>query len=421
MRVELISTGTELLLGEIINTSAVYLSEELNQLGYSVLFQTTVGDNEERLKEVYSIALERSDIVITTGGLGPTEGDITKHVMADLLDQELVLDAPSLAKIEEMFARRNAVMSKNNIRQAMVPKSATPLENNYGTAPGIWMETDRGKLVIQLPGPPYEMRKMFKEQVEHRLREKYGVLGEIYSMSLQTIGISESVLAETLNDLIVSQTNPTIALLSNSHNQGIRVRLTAKGKSHEEAQEITEVLEREIRSRLQSFIWGVDNEDLAGKVGQLLRKRKETLAVAESCTGGFLGYRLTSQSGSSDYFSGGTICYSNAAKIRDCGVSSKSLAQNGAVSPEVAVEMSQGIAEHFESDWGIGITGVAGPTGGTEEKPVGLVYISIWHRTWKEAKVESFVFNGERDQVRRRSAQNALFMLFSELGGMNHD
>lgn len=414
MKVEIISTGTELLLGEIVNTSAVYLSEKLNQMGYSVLYQTTVGDNEERMKEVYTIALNRSDIVITTGGLGPTEGDITKHVMADLLNRELYLDDKSLKQIEEAFSRRNSHMTSNNIRQAMIPEGAEILKNLHGTAPGIWLEKDN-KIVIQLPGPPFEMKKMFELQVQPRLEKRFGILGEIFSISLQTLGVSESLVAEKLHDLIVSQTNPTIALLSNKRNMGIRIRLTAKGKNSIEVSELIKPLEFEIRNRLGEYIWGVDEESLSSKVGEKLKERKETVAVAESCTGGFLGYRITSLPGSSQYFLGGTICYSNEAKMRDCGVAKETLERVGAVSEEVAGELAKGIATHFESDWGIGITGIAGPDGGTEEKPVGLVYIGIWHRNWEKSEVLRFIFNGERDQVRQRASQNALFFMLQKL------
>lgn len=414
MKVEIISTGTELLLGEIINTSAVYLSERLNQMGYSVLYQTTVGDNEERMKEVYAIALTRSDIVITTGGLGPTEGDITKHVMADLLHRELYLDEVSLQQIEASFKRRNSQMTANNIRQAMIPKGAEILENLHGTAPGVWLESE-GKIIIQLPGPPFEMKKMFELQVKPRLEKRYGILGEIFSVSLQTLGISESLVAEKLHDLIVAQTNPTIALLSNKKNMGIRIRLTAKGKNSAEVFDLIKPLAAEIRNRLGEYIWGVDEESLSSKVGTELKKRKETLAVAESCTGGFLGYRISSLPGSSEYFLGGTICYSNEAKMHDCGVAKETLERVGAVSEEVAEELARGTASHFDSDWGIGITGIAGPDGGSEEKPVGLVYIGIWHRNWKKSEVLRFIFNGERDQVRQRAAQNALFFMLQKL------
>ena len=415
MRVEIISTGTELLLGEILNTSAVYLSERLNEMGYSVLYQTTVGDNEDRMKEVYSIALKRSDIVITTGGLGPTEGDITKHVMADMLQKELYLDESSLERIEENFRRRNSHMTLNNRRQAMMPTGADVLENQHGTAPGVWLETEDHKIIIQLPGPPFEMKKMFELQVKKRLEQKFGILASIVSTSLQTIGISESSIAEELHDLIVAQTNPTIALLSNKRNMGIRIRLTAKGQADEEAIEMIRPLEREIRKRLEEYIWGIDEESLSGKIGGILASSNQTLAVAESCTGGFLGYRLTSIPGSSVYFLGGTICYSNEAKIRDCNVSERTLIQVGAVSEEVAGEMAQGIAYHFKSDWGIGITGIAGPEGGTEEKPVGLVYIGIWHKSWEKPEVRRFIFNGERDQVRERATQNGLFFMLQKL------
>jgi len=417
MRVEIISTGTELLLGEIINTSVVYLSEKLNQMGYSVLYQTTVGDNEERMKEVYSNALKRADIVITTGGLGPTEGDITKHVMAELLEKSLLLDTESLNRIEAIFHRRNSKMSQNNTRQALIPEDGEAIRNDHGTAPGVWIETEDKKIIIQLPGPPFELKKMFEDQVCPRLEKRFGILGQIFSVSLQTIGISESALAEELHDLISKQTNPTIALLSNKKNQGIRIRLTAKGKSHDEAADLIVPLEAEIRSRLKDVIWGIDDESLARKIGEKLMQCNETLAISESCTAGLLGYQISGQPGSSKYFLGGTICYSNEVKLRDCGVCEETLAQVGAVSSEVAGEMAVGISKHFQSDWGIGITGIAGPDGSTAEKPLGLVYIGIWHRDWNAPEIRKFIFNGERDQVRQRAVQNGLFFMFQKMSG----
>ena len=342
MRVELISTGTELLLGEIVNTSVVYLSERLNELGYSVLYQTVVGDNEERMKEVYSAALERADIVITTGGLGPTEGDITKHVMADLLGLKMELRDDCKEQLEVLFARRNQKMTLNNLRQATMPAGAIALENRHGTAPGVWIETGDEKIVVQLPGPPFEMKKMFELQVKDRLAARYGQLGQIASLNLHTVGIGESTIAEQMHDLITAQSNPTIALLSSKKNLGMRIRLTAKGENFEKAMELIRPLEKEIRDRFGEYIWGVDQENLPEKVSEFLKMHGETVATAESCTGGLLGYRLTEVGGSSDYYLGGVTCYSNESKMRECNVSAETLANYGAVSEETAVNWPKG-------------------------------------------------------------------------------
>lgn len=415
MRVELISTGTELLLGEIVNTSVVYLSERLNELGYSVLYQTVVGDNEERMKEVYSVALKRADIVITTGGLGPTEGDITKHVMADLLGLKMELRENCKKQLEALFARRNQKMTLNNLRQATMPAGAIDLENDHGTAPGVWIETVDGKIVVQLPGPPFEMKKMFELQVKDRLTARYGELGQIASLNLHTVGIGESTIAEQMHDLITAQSNPTIALLSSKKNLGMRIRLTAKADNFDQAMDLIRPLEQEIRNRFGEYIWGVDQETLPEKVSELLKSHGETVATAESCTGGFLGYRLTEVAGSSEYYLGGAICYSNEAKMRECNVAAETLATYGAVSEETAGELAKGIRERFDSDWGIGITGISGPDGGTDEKKVGLVFVGFSHRTSEKPEVVRYLFNGDRDQNRQRATQSGLFHFLKKL------
>ena len=415
MRVELISTGTELLLGEIVNTSVVYLSERLNELGYSVLYQTVVGDNEERMKEVYSAALERADIVITTGGLGPTEGDITKHVMADLLGLKMELRDDCKEQLEALFARRNQKMTLNNLRQATMPAGAIALENRHGTAPGVWIETGDEKIVVQLPGPPFEMKKMFELQVKDRLAARYGQLGQIASLNLHTVGIGESTIAEQMHDLITAQSNPTIALLSSKKNLGMRIRLTAKGENFEKAMELIRPLEKEIRDRFGEYIWGVDQENLPEKVSELLKMNGETVATAESCTGGFLGYRLTEVGGSSDYYLGGVTCYSNESKMRECNVSAETLANYGAVSEETAGELAKGVRERFDSDWGISITGISGPSGGTDEKKVGLVFVGFSHRSLEKPEVVRYLFNGDRDQNRQRATQSGLFHFLKKL------
>ena len=415
MRVELISTGTELLLGEIVNTSVVYLSERLNELGYSVLYQTVVGDNEDRMKEVYSAALERADIVITTGGLGPTEGDITKHVMADLLGLKMELRDDCKEQLEALFARRNQKMTLNNLRQATMPAGAIALENRHGTAPGVWIETGDEKIVVQLPGPPFKMKKMFELQVKDRLAARYGQLGQIASLNLHTVGIGESTIAEQMHDLITAQSNPTIALLSSKKNLGMRIRLTAKGENFEKAMELIRPLEKEIRDRFGEYIWGVDQENLPEKVSELLKMNGETVATAESCTGGFLGYRLTEVGGSSDYYLGGVTCYSNESKMRECNVSAETLANYGAVSEETAGELAKGVRERFDSDWGISITGISGPSGGTDEKKVGLVFVGFSHRSLEKSEVVRYLFNGDRDQNRQRATQSGLFHFLKKL------
>lgn len=403
MVVEIVTTGTELLLGQIVNTNSAYLAAELNKLGLDVLYQTTVGDNRDRMRNALSIALDRSDIVITSGGLGPTQGDITKEVSASLFDRELSLHQPSLDNIKQICAFRGYPMTSNNVRQAMVPNGAIVLDNACGTAPGIILEHN-GKIIINLPGPPFEMKDMFTRKVIPYLTEKYGVEATILSKVLNTFGIGESTLEEKIKDLILSQSNPTLALLARPGE--VIIRITAKAALKSEAQRMIDVLEREIRSRIDEYIFAVDDITMEEIVGDLLKESHMTISCAESCTGGLLSSRLTDVAGSSAYLYGSVISYDNEVKISELKVPRHILETVGAVSEETAIAMAEGIKNKFGTSIGIGITGIAGPDGGSDEKPVGLVYIAIAGELG--TKCYKNQFKGKRTAIKYRATQTAL-------------
>ncbi len=411
MKVEIVSTGTELLLGEIVNTNFQYLAGRLNALGFDVLYETTVGDNYGRMKDVLAHALERADIVITSGGLGPTQGDITKEVTADLLQKPLFMDKEILSDLEKFFAFRGICMPQNNAKQAMVPQDGIVLPNKCGTAPGILIEHDN-KIIANLPGPPRELKDMFEKQLAPWLINKYGQQGVIYSYTLKSAGLGESTVAEKLADLISEQSNPTIALYARQGD--IRIRITAKADDEETAKRLTSDLADKVRGRLDS-IYGEGDDTLASVLGDTLRERQLTISIAESCTGGLVSNMLTDIAGSSGYFNGAAVTYSNQAKQDILGVNMADLSTYGAVSAEIAAQMAEGAARHFNSNLGIGITGIAGPGGGSEEKPVGTVYIAICfsgHTTTKR-----HTFSGQRADIKLRTASMAMLDAIKTIKG----
>jgi len=404
--VELVSTGTELLLGQIVNTNAAYLARKLNELGFNVYYQSTVGDNRERMAKVLASALERADIVITTGGLGPTQGDITKEVTAQVLGRKMYLHEDSLKTIKCFFANRGLEMTENNARQAFMPEGAIVVANYRGTAPGVIIEIPGPppKTVINLPGPPHELEHMFETSIIPYLNRRFGSQGVIVSTVLRTIGLGESSLEDRIKHLVKAQSNPTLALLARGGE--IHVRITAKAQTREEALRLIEPLRNELWGYIGQFVFGTDEDTLESVVGALLTKNNLTLAVAESCTGGMISKLLTDVPGSSSYFIGSAVCYSNRLKTMLAGVPEEIIAEHGAVSPETASAMAKGIRKSTGADIGLGITGIAGPGGGTPDKPVGLVYIAVdgSHGTI----VKKNIFAGQRDGIRQRSSLTAL-------------
>ncbi len=403
MIVEIVSTGTELLLGQIVNTNAPYMARRLNEVGFDVLFQSTVGDNRVRMTQVLSTALARVDIVITTGGLGPTQGDITKEVTAELLGRPMHLHAPSLENIKSFFASRRLTMTDNNVRQAMIPEGAIVLDNARGTAPGVVIATDKNT-VIHLPGPPHEMEHMLENAVIPYLRERFGLQGTILSKVLRTYGLGESSLEERIKDYIKCQGNPTIALLA--RNAEIHVRLTAKASSEAEARALIAGLERQLRERIGEYIFGENEDTLEAVIGRYLTAKNLTLALAESCTGGLVTSRITDVPGSSAYLAGTVVCYSNEIKSSAVGVPAEIIAAHGAVSAETAKAMAEGIRARFGTDLGVSITGIAGPGGAVPGKPVGLVFIAVAGPAGTSCFEHNFT--GQRSFIKHRTALAAL-------------
>lgn len=404
MVVELISVGTELLLGNIVNTNAAYLAEKCAFMGFSCYHQTTVGDNKERLKNAINMALKDSDIVILSGGLGPTEDDLTKETAAEIFDLPLEMNEEVKQKIEEYFAKNNKDIPDNNWKQAMIPNGAIVLNNENGTAPGVIMEKD-GKIMILLPGPSVELVPMFEEQVMPYLFEKTNAV--IVSQIVKICGISESEIENQIRDL-TSGTNPTVATYAKTGE--VHIRVTAKEETEKAAVKLVKGVVKELKSRFGGNIYTTKNEEtLEESVVDLLLKNELTLATVESCTGGMVAARIINVPGASDVYKEGFVTYSNKAKKLRIGVNKRTLKKYGAVSEETAKEMSRGGCFFSKADVCIATTGIAGPGGGTEEKPVGLVYISC--TVCGETEVKEFHFKGNRRKVRENATAQALTML----------
>jgi len=405
MKAEIIAVGTELLLGQIANGNARYLSEKLAELGIDVYWHATVGDNAVRLTEALKTALARVDLVVLCGGLGPTMDDLTKETVADVLGLPLEADQEWENHLQQFFSSLGRYMTENNRKQALVPRGAKILLNEHGTAPGLWLEHGQ-QLLVLLPGPPRELEPMFTQEVAPRLAE-YAGSEPIISRVLRVAGLGESTMEDVIADIVTTQTNPTIAPLA--HYTEVHLRLTAKSGSREEAEKMLDGLEERIRERLGTAIFGRDEESLAEAVAKILLGKKLTLAVAESCTGGLLSTMLTSVPGSSAYFLQGLVTYSNRAKMDLLGIKPALLREHGAVSAEVAKAMAENVRRRAASDLSLAISGVAGPDGGTEEKPVGLVYIAL--ATPQKLDCRKLTFLGTRESIRERAAVTALNLL----------
>ncbi len=404
MIVEIISTGTELLLGHVVNTNASFLARQLNELGFDVFYQSTVGDNCERMKSVLQTALERADIIITSGGLGPTQGDITKEVIAQLCEKKLQLHQESLEKIEAYFAGRGIRMPQNNLRQAMLPEGCLVMENEVGTAPGTILSY-REKWIISLPGPPHELEHMFRQGVAPFLARQFKRQGQILSHIIHTYGIGESLLEEKIMDFIKAQSNPTIALLAKEGE--IIIRLTAKADDEKSANDLLRELECRLRERIGRYIWGTGDDKIEEVLASLLQKEGMKISLAESCTGGLASHWLTNISGSSSYLKGTLVCYSEASKTKHLAVPTEMIEAHGVVSREVATRMAQGALTMFDADLAIGITGWAQQSPQTDD--AGHICIAVASAEGK-SRSEAFVFRGERLTVKSRAAKAALHL-----------
>ncbi|BAY10788.1 competence/damage-inducible protein A [Calothrix sp. NIES-2098] len=374
MSAEVICVGTEMLLGDILNSNAQFLAKQLAQLGIPHHYQTVVGDNPERIKQVIEIATSRAQILIFTGGLGPTPDDLTCETIADFFGAALVESAEIIEDITQKFAQRGRAMTVNNRKQALIPQGAEILPNPTGTAPGIIWQPRPNVTIFTFPGVPSEMYRMWEETAVPFLKSQGWGKEIIYSRSLRFWGIGESALAEKVAPLL-DLPNPTVAPYAG--NGEVRLRVSAKAPSQAAATDLIAPIEKQIKEIAGLDYYGVDSETLASVVGKLLQASGETLSVAESCTGGGLGQMLTEISGSSEYFWGGVISYDNSVKVGLLGVNPDDLAKYGAVSATVAEQMAMGVKTRLSTTWGLGVTGIAGPTGGTETKPVGLVYIGL--------------------------------------------
>lgn len=374
MTAEIICVGTEMLLGDILNSNAQYLAQQLAQLGIPHYYQTVVGDNPERLKEVIEIAASRVQILIFTGGLGPTPDDLTCETIADFFGVPLKERADIIEDIAEKFAQRGRVMSANNRKQALIPQGAEILPNPTGTAPGIIWQPRPGLTIFTFPGVPSEMYQMWTQTAVPFLKSQGWGKEIIYSRSLRFWGIGESALAEKVAPYF-NLTNPTVAPYAGKGE--VRLRISAKATDSTTAEALITPIEKQLIEIAGLDYYGANDDTLASVVGNLLRSSGETLSIAESCTGGGLGQMLTEIPGSSDYFWGGVIAYDNSVKIGLLGVNPEDLEKFGAVSAIVAEQMAAGVKNRLSTTWGLSITGIAGPTGGTETKPVGLVYIGL--------------------------------------------
>lgn len=405
MTVELICVGTELLLGNIVNTNAAFISEKCAMLGLSMYYQSVVGDNEGRLEELLKTAWKRSDVVILSGGLGPTQDDLTKETAAKVMGRQLVEDARARKEIENFMARRSRSITKNNWKQAMVPEGSIVLYNPNGTAPGIIMEEGK-KCMILLPGPPNELVPMFEEQVYPYLHQMQPEV--ICSKMVKLCGIGESSAETKILDLIESQTNPTVAPYAKTGE--VHLRITAKADSEELAYDLIEPVEQELQARFGDLIYTDKPEvTLEMAIYQLLKANRLTVTTAESCTGGLLAGRLINVPGISEYLKEGYVTYSNEAKEKLLGVPTETLAEYGAVSAQTAEAMAEGGAKAADADLCIAVTGIAGPDGGTEEKPVGLVYMSCYCRG--TCYTEKNQYTGSRSKIREYSVASALTLL----------
>ncbi len=404
MNAEIICVGTELLLGNIVNTNAAFIAERLSRLGIGCYNQCVVGDNMDRVLAQLKESSSRSDIIILSGGLGPTEDDMTKEAVAKFCRLPLVEDAASRKSIEEYFAKRGSEPTENNWKQALLPKGATAVPNANGTAPGIILETKACKYIL-LPGPPVELEAMFDTQIMPYLSSLGN--GVIFSRTVKLVGVGESKAETMIKDMIDAQTNPTIATYAKTGE--VHIRVTASAADEKEGKKLVKPVVKELKARFGSDVYTTEEGvGLEEAILDLLKAGSMTLSTVESCTGGLIGSRIVSVPGASDVYKCGFITYSNKSKRKLVGVKKGTLDKYGAVSKQVASEMAKGGASVSKSDVCISVTGIAGPDGGTEEKPVGLVYIGCCVKG--EVKVKEFRFSGNRSKIRNLSATNGLIL-----------
>ena len=409
MKATILCVGTELLFGQTVNTNATYLSQQLQLLGIDVLYHFTVGDNPDRLRALLKTALDETDLVITSGGLGPTQDDLTKEIITEVMGDELVLDQEVYDTISGFFKKVNREMTENNKKQAYVPKNGVVIYNDKGTAPGI-IVTNESKTVIALPGPPRELKYLFEKTVLPYLAEKtHG--GIIFYKVLRFYGIGESTLESKLLPLIDGQTDPTIATYAKEGE--CTIRIASKRNTEVEAIQAVDDMELKVKSIVGDYMFSDEDEDLSTVVANKLLEKELTLSSAESATGGLFASELITVPGISDSYDSGFITYSNASKVEELGVSADSIKNYGAVSEEVAVEMAKGCREKAQTSIAVSVTGVAGPDGGTEEKPVGLAWICV--TSTEGTRTKRFFFNDRGRNWNRRAFMLEMFNQVNKL------
>lgn len=402
----IISTGTELMLGSTMDSNSVFLSEQLAAAGVKVIGKSTVGDSAEYIRAAFENGVNMADIVISSGGMGPTSDDLTKEVACAVMGSEMIVFDEEVKRLEDFFRRRKRSMPECNLKQAMFPREAKILKNSRGTAPGMYLKKD-GKVVILLPGPPREMQNMFSNEVEPLLKQDFPAVNQAARKTIKVLGPGESQVEEILGELMHAVDGYSLALLAQDGE--VHIKITAEGKELLDSQEILAGVLKQIEEKMGKSIFGYDDDSLEAMVGDLISRQGKTLALAESCTAGLLAKMITDIPGSSRYFWGAVASYSNDAKMKLLGVRDATLREFGAVSSETAAEMVRGIIEKSGVELGLAITGIAGPDGGSEEKPAGLVYIALADAgsCW----VKEMRFVGGRDAVRILAAKTALDLL----------
>lgn len=407
MRAEIISAGTEILLGEILDTNSQYIASRLPGLGIDLYFKSTVGDNLGRLTEAIGRALDRSELAIITGGLGPTEDDLTREAIAAALGEEPFVDADTQRQLRAFFASRGVAFPERNVKQATLIPSAQAIPNPRGTAPGWWVEKSRRdgqvRYIIALPGPPAEMQRMWDEEVEPRLR-RLDIREVLIARVLKTVGAGESHVDETIGSLLKSR-NPTIGVYAKP--DGVYVRIAAKAPGEEAARKLIAPVEEDARRLLGAIVWGADGDTLEGVIGRMLYERGLTLATMESCTGGLLASTITDVDGSSNWFKGGYVAYSAHMKM-SLGVSADIIETHGVISSEVAEDMARAARVSLDADYGVGVTGIAGPDA-MEGKPPGTVHIAV--HDGRKAQSLSYTLYQGRVATKGRAVTTALFLL----------
>jgi nicotinamide-nucleotide amidase len=419
MNAEIIAVGSEMLTPFRLDTNSLFLTRELNQLGIDVVRKSVLGDDRARLTEALREALDSSPLVLVTGGLGPTEDDLTRECAADALGIGLHRDDEATEHLRQWFARRGSPMAERNLRQTMKLDGAELLANGMGTAPGQWLAT-AGRILVLLPGPPRELHPMFEQQVLPRLRPLAPPVA-FFTRVLRIADRGESSVDEAAAPIYRRYQNPQTTILASQPHE-IELHFRASAATAEEARRLADEVAEQVAQQplLAPAVFSRDNEPMEAVVGALLQRRNETVAVAESCTGGMLGERITAVAGSSAWFTGGVQSYQNAVKIELLGVSPLVLKEHGAVSEATARQMAEGVRRRLDSDWGVSITGIAGPGGGSPEKPVGTVYIAVTRRGG-ETLVMHRVFWGERERIRRSATQVALDRLRLALQAASHE